>query len=274
MKEEIKVSLFYLVVDLRQIEGHAADAPPLDFPESRGWRTADDLGVVCAMSGGDIGMEVEALLAAGVPETALVFGCEDGLENNYLTEVSRTELTQRLAPWLCVRRTVEGSWIGRCLGEDVLVDGELEASMWERACDFRAIRDVNGVRSETHPFCERHLGKSTYFMSCPQAVLMELDGKRIEVLQEQWNTQGCYAQSLVFHSADVTEKSDFELRAIGISHFGLSFDERAARKTDGGCGMGEGSSTMHRGERFTLVNVVKGEGERWFEAGLWGIQLH
>jgi hypothetical protein len=37
--------------------------------------------------------------------------------------------------------------------------------------------------------------------------------------------------------------------------------------------MGEGSSTMHRGERFTLVNVVKGEGERWFEAGLWGTQL-
>ena len=265
MNNEISVTFFYLAVDLNSIPESQRNAAPFLFSKSEGWQVNDELAVFCAMDGAFMDAIVEPLLEAGLPEMGFSGGCEDGLNNMILPKINREETISRVGPWLRVRRTVDGSWIAKCLGEDVLVEGELEGWMYERASNFAAIRDLQGIRLTDHAFCHRPRDEETWLLSCPWIVKIQLDGVEVEALVEQWKWSGCYAQALIFHTKDVAEKSDADLRRMGIPYFGCTFDEKYLDDAGGRCGDGEAYATLSRGKDFVFVNVLaKDPREKWW----------
>ena len=94
---------------------------------------------------------------------------------------------------------------------------------------------------------------------------IHLDGAVVEALVEQWKWSGCYAQSLIFHTKDVAEKSDADLRRKAIPYFGCTFDEKYLDDAGGRCGDGEAYATLSRGKDFVFVNVLaKDPREKWW----------
>ena len=61
---------------------------------------------------------------------------------------------------------------------------------------------------------------------------------------------------------ELTHQTDPQLRKTAFEFFGVPFVESALHNNDGNRGVGIGSCTVKRGERFTFVNVLKGESRK------------
>ena len=117
-KDEIQVSLFYVALDLEQLNAEQRRTLASFQSEKTGWKSTRELLVFCAMDAESLEPELEQMAQLGVPASAVFCGLEDGLDNVMIRHFEEDQQLVQKTEWLQIRRTQRASWLSKIVGPE------------------------------------------------------------------------------------------------------------------------------------------------------------